>query len=112
MTARSVRLSIALNTMEIAMRDAMIGSMRVRFYDRGGSGDRYTMVYMDESRLDHSGKRLFSCFGMNETPAHPCYGIGMHSDCMIGPHLGKRIRFDQLPEECQKTVRRLAELTD
>ena len=63
--------------------------------------DRYTVVYMEQPENGHN---MFACVGMNDSPFHP-QGIGQHSACMIGRHLGKRIPFETLPEDCQKLVK-------
>jgi hypothetical protein len=76
----------------------------IRCYDSGDSfADRYTVVYTK------AGDGRCYYVGMNCAPFHP-QGIGMHgeSDTMIDRptygHLGKRIAFDYLPEDCQKLV--------
>lgn len=75
----------------------------IRIYDNGGKTiDRYTVVFMDEP--EHQPD-TFACLAMNERPFHP-QGFGQHSTAMPGRHLGKRIAFEQLPEDCQKLVRR------
>jgi hypothetical protein len=69
-------------------------------YDNGGrSADRYTVVYLDAP--ERPG--LFACIGMDDRPFHP-QGIGMHATAMPGRHLGKRVRFSDLPADCQKAV--------
>jgi len=84
----------------------------IRVYDDGGkTGDRYTVVYMNRKDYGYSkdykspyGKLLYPCLGMSASPFHP-QGIGQHSDCVLGPHLGTRIPFASLPEDCQKAVK-------
>lgn len=74
----------------------------IRCYDNGGKTiDRYTVVY-----LDHKNERngFFECVGCNGSPFHP-QGIGQHSECQDGPHLGKEIAFADLPADVQKLVR-------
>lgn len=72
----------------------------VRIYDNGGkSFDRYTAVYMH--RPERTG--CYECRGMSRWPTHP-QGYGMYGSAMPGRHLGKRIRFEELPEDCQKLV--------
>lgn len=76
----------------------------VRCYDSHGPGDRYTVVF---TRLAGTNCPYL---GMNAEPYHP-QGIGMHgeSPTMIdrptSSHLGKRIKFELLPPDCQKLVR-------
>ena len=74
---------------------------RVVCYDDGGkSADRYTVVYLDAPERQ---PRTYLCLGMNHEPFHP-QGIGMHSSAMPGRHLGRRIPFATLPEDCRKAV--------
>lgn len=90
----------------------------IRCYDNGGESlDRYTCVYTGR----YAGKLPGWCqyVGMNSQPFHPTYGIGMHGehDRMIDVnewgfsppiggkcHLGVRIAFRDLPEDCQALV--------
>jgi hypothetical protein len=77
----------------------------IRCYDNGGKTfDRYTVVFT-------RGKRVY--LGMSAHPSHP-QGFGQHGEWSKGEssidwptygHLGKKIAFEQLPEECQKCVR-------
>ena len=41
------------------------------------------------------------CLCMNAAPFHP-QGFGQSGTCTEGRHLGKRISFQQLPEDCKK----------
>ncbi|WP_432263368.1 hypothetical protein [Cupriavidus sp. TMH.W2] len=72
---------------------------QVRLYDNGGKTlDRYTAVYMfDEERNGAFGAR-----GMNAMPFH---GIGLYCSAAPGRHLGRRIAFGKMPEDCQRLVR-------
>lgn len=80
----------------------------IRCYDNGGeSFDRYTVVYTGR----WAGKSPWQCFfvGMSANPFHP-QGYGQHGEAegMIDRpsygHLGKRIKFDDLPADCQRLV--------
>lgn len=90
----------------------------IRIYDNGGAtADRYTVVYMDQVEqpghtVTRKGDSLhkteqvwveatFNSLGMNSEPFH---GIGQHGAAMPGPHLGKRIKWEDLPEPCQRAV--------
>lgn len=67
--------------------------------DNGGETiDRYTVVY-DESETYGTN---FSV-SMNARPFHP-QGIASHGECIPGHQLGKKIKFNQLPLDCQKLV--------
>lgn len=75
--------------------------MNIRCYDNGGkTTDRYCVIYMDQPE----GGKCFMSVCMNSEPFHP-QGIGQHGAAMPGRHLGKRIKFEELPEDCQKLVR-------
>lgn len=77
----------------------------IKVYDDGGKTlDRYTVVFMDQSAHSFICGRSFVCLGMNAAPFHP-QGFCQHSQARIGSHLGKRIEFAALPEDCQKAVR-------
>jgi hypothetical protein len=91
----------------------------IRCYDNGGdTADRYTVVFT--GRYRKTIRDQFQYVGMSEHPFHP-QGVGMHgeSDSQIDVnksgwppamgrknHLGKRIPFTELPEDCRKLVLR------
>lgn len=81
--------------------------MKVICYDNGGiSADRYTVIFLDERRRAFTDPRryFYEALAMNEEPYHP-QGIGMHCEAMRGRHLGKVIKLDSLPADCQRLVR-------
>jgi hypothetical protein len=81
----------------------------VRCYDNGGAtADRYTVVYTG----NYPGKPrgVYEYVGMNSHPFHPL-GFGQHGESQNGPidrpsygHLGKRIAFNDLPDDCKRLV--------
>lgn len=72
----------------------------VRVYDNGGkTQDRYTLVFMSFP----AGNGRYECLGMDEQPYHPL-GFRQHGTAVCGRHLGKRIRWEQLPEGCRKAA--------
>jgi hypothetical protein len=74
---------------------------KVQCYDAGTQyADRYTVVYMGSK---HNGK--YECYGLSENPFSPNMGVAQHGECTLGSHLGKKISFDDLPEQVQKAVR-------
>lgn len=86
--------------MRIPTNEIILGKP-IRCYDNGDrSADRYTVVYMF---CPERAYRSYSAIGMNHEPFHP-QGIGMHCAAVPGKHLGKRIRFSDLPADCQKAV--------
>jgi hypothetical protein len=80
----------------------------IRCYDNGGeSYDRYTVVYTGRYRHKTGGAQWH--VGMSAEPFHP-QGFGQHGESMVDidwptyGHLGKKIKFDDLPEDCQNLV--------
>jgi len=80
----------------------------VRCYDnKGQSFDRYTVVIT--GRYRHRTEGEFCILGMSANPFHP-QGFGQHqfSEAIIDKpsysHLGKKVRFTDLPEKCQELV--------
>ena len=77
----------------------------LRAYDSGPFfADRYTVLRLDWIGAD-SG--LVESFHMSADPFHP-QGFGQHGSSKPGRHLGKRIRFADLPEACQKAASHFA----
>ena len=93
-----------------------------RFYDNGGpaaggSIDRFTAVYLRPLTDQKTGSPIaWEYAAMNSYPFHP-QGFGQHGETRNGPadwpripslgrrnHLGKRIRFADLPPDCQRLV--------
>lgn len=75
----------------------------IRCYDNGGKTlDRYTVVYM----FDRWNPENINVFGARGMCAHPCspQGIGCYTSATPGRHLGKRIKFEELPKDCQELV--------
>lgn len=89
----------------------LVSGKPIRCYDDGGQcADRFTVVFMNRKDYGYTadyirrtGRDFYPCLGMSSAPFHP-QGIGQHSEAMVGKHLGKRIAFAQLPEDCQKAV--------
>jgi hypothetical protein len=78
---------------------------KIRCYDDGEAGDRYTVVFTG----NYKGRNGCDYIGMNASPFHPM-GICMHGnhnqviDYPSYANLGKKIKFEDLPEDCQKVV--------
>ncbi|MBX3018002.1 MAG: hypothetical protein KF767_08940 [Bdellovibrionaceae bacterium] len=73
----------------------------VRIYDNGGKTfDRYTAVYMDQPEYQPG---TFAARGMSTNPFSP-QGFGCSCVASPGRHLGKRIKFEELPPDCQRLV--------
>jgi hypothetical protein len=82
----------------------------VRCYDDGGKSiDRYTVVFTGRYRRNTGGAWLY--LAMNTAPFHP-QGFGQHGESVgVQPidrprygHLGKRIAFKDLPDDCRRLV--------
>lgn len=82
------------------MKDDVVNGQRIRCYDDGKSGDRYTVVYLD---CPERAINVFEAVAMSEAPFHP-QGCGQHCAASLGRHLGKRIRFSDLPADCQRLI--------
>lgn len=53
---------------------------------------------------DGTFKKMRMCLGMNESPYSP-QGFCQHSYGIPGRHNGKKIEFEDLPDDCQKIVK-------
>lgn len=80
----------------------------VRIYDNGGAtADRYTVIFSGRWKGRRPGWTFL--LAMSAKPFHP-QGIGLHDeirgeiDRPRYSHLGKKIRFQDLPEDCQRAV--------
>jgi hypothetical protein len=99
----------------------VIDGMRVprylRLYDCGDKAiDHYTAVFTGKYQLrgvpKYRGWRTFQCnyISFNEVPHSPNQGFWQHgsNSTMIDvprySHLGKRIQFKDLPEECRRLL--------
>lgn len=78
----------------------------LRCYDNGGKTfDRYTVVpprWATEERENPHG--TFNAIGASEHPFHP-QGFGQNCSAMPGKHLGKRVKWADLPTDVQKFAR-------
>jgi hypothetical protein len=73
----------------------------VRIYDNGGvTADRFTAVFMNEPER---AANLYGAYGMSEKPYHP-QGVGQYCSATPGRHLGRRIKYNDLTEDCQKLI--------
>lgn len=77
----------------------------LRCYDNGGKTcDRYTIIPPRWAKDYHERGALFCAIASDANPFHP-QGFGQCVSAVPGPHLGKRIRWDELPEDVQKFAR-------
>ena len=81
----------------------------IRVYDNGGETiDRYTVVFTGRYRHKTGGWSWH--LGMSGAPFHPQGFVQRGSspqriDWPAYEHLGKKIKFANLPDDCQKLVR-------
>lgn len=80
----------------------------LRIWDNGGkTADRYTLLPPRSRRAwkewRHDDGR-WEGLGSSEQPFHP-QGFGQHISATPGPHLGKRIHWNELPAEVQRFAR-------
>jgi len=71
------------------------------YYDKKSIDDEYTIVF---DFVERKVPKLYSCLCMCSK------GSYYHSSCQRGKHLGKKITFSQLPEDCKKTVKKLYDI--
>ena len=72
-------------------------------YDNGGrTFDRYTVI-LSRYRKNRHGYRVWDAFCMCDNPRNP-QGYGEHAEAQRGRHLGKRIKFADLPETCREVL--------
>ncbi len=72
------------------------GGLREHRGEWRGSADRYTVVY--DGKTDERGQTFYPYLAMSERPFAP-QGIGIHGETRC-------IAFEDLPEDCQRAVRR------
>lgn len=73
----------------------------LRIYDNGGKTfDRYTVVFLDRPERTPG---LFEALAASIYPFHP-QGFGQHVTAAPGRHLGRRVRFESLPEDVRRFV--------
>jgi hypothetical protein len=85
----------------------------VACYDnRGRSADRYTVLFggslwePDYAKANAScgrDPRLVQCLAMSGSPEHP-QGVSIWTDCLRGAHLGRKVKWLDLPEHIREHV--------
>ncbi len=77
----------------------------LRIFDSPKTADRYTIIPPRSAYRIHMDDRgLWTCLAASADPFHP-QGIGQHCLARPGPHLGKRITWEQLPAPVQRFAR-------
>ena len=77
-----------------------------RIFDMGADGvfDRYTIAFKGY-RVQGYGM-IYPYLASSDNPFHP-QGFGQHGESkefLTGKHLGKRVRFDSLPDDVQRFI--------
>ena len=76
----------------------------IRIYDNNGKTlDRYTIIFMDRPYSSDPGSVVKEALAASEFPFES-RGFGQHCGAMPGRHLGKRIKFEELPKDVQAFV--------
>lgn len=80
----------------------------LRCYDNGGkSFDQFTIIpprWANDYREREPSTWAAIAASAVPGPFHP-QGFGQHVSAMPGPHLGRRIRWDELPADVQRFAR-------
>lgn len=100
--------------MKMRRKHEVINGHNISVWDNKNVIDRYTVVYLDD--VYKNGKVNY--IAMNETPFSPNRGFCQHGDMPLyavaykgrGGAFDKRIKFDDLPEDCKKII--LEELSE
>jgi hypothetical protein len=72
-------------------------------YDNGGETlDRYTIVF---NTFHDYKKTLRECLALSKGDEDGFFGFSQFSSCQLGKHLGKKLKFEQLPEHVQKHIK-------
>jgi hypothetical protein len=70
-------------------------------YDnQGETFDRYTIVL---NTWFNNAKTMKDCLALSNNPTHP-QGFSQFSGCQMGKHLGKKIKFSDLPDHIQNHI--------
>lgn len=83
-------------------RTERIHGQRIKCYAKAPTkfADPYTVVFIDQ--YDTRTRQYFAR-GMSARPCHP-QGVGMGAETRPGPHLGRKISFEDLPVDCRLLV--------
>ena len=77
----------------------------LRCYDDGGrTGDRYTVIPPRWAHEHRDHRRMFNAIAASMYPFHP-QGFGQHVMAAPGPHLGRRVKWADLPADVQRFAR-------
>ena len=83
------------------MKTNEIYGTNLRCYDnKGKTVDRYTVIPPRWARQYRESAGLWMAIAASSTPFHP-QGFGTCCSATPGTHLGKRIKWDELPRDVQ-----------
>lgn len=86
-----------------------VNGVRISVRDNGGkSFDRYTIVFPGIDSRRSRGNLLHFALGASEFPFHP-QGFGQCVEACCGNHLGKTIKFSELPEDVKRFANQIIE---
>jgi hypothetical protein len=72
-------------------------------YDHGDDvTDRYTVVLNWPEYGTGSEETEYMALGLSDHPDSPNMGVSQWSTAVLGPHLGKEIALDDLPENVKR----------
>ena len=75
-------------------------SIRSIWDNEGETLDRYSIVFKDFYDRE---EKYFECLGLSIDPTY-ALGFSQFSGAMDGPHLGKKLSWEELPENIQKHI--------
>jgi len=79
--------------------------MYVRAYDNGGeTHDRYTII-PDAPEFGPALGGLTAALNLSDHPTWPL-GVSQWSEVVEGPHLGRQVSFDSLPDDVRAHANR------
>ncbi len=76
----------------------------IAVYDNPEFADRYTVV-LDRKGWTLSAPNLNPSIGLSGNPDNP-QGFSNFSECLLGDHLGRKVEFEDLPENVREHVRK------
>jgi hypothetical protein len=79
--------------------------IKIIYDNEGMSIDRYTVYFTHPKDWGIIQPGLYPYVAMSGAPFHP-QGFCQHGEGFLGKHNGKRIKFENLPEDCQRAARR------
>lgn len=76
----------------------------IRIYDNDGQTfDRYTVVDLNQVERPSPDGTIYAALGLSRDPFNPL-GFCQHCTAIPGKHLGRRVRFEALPDDVQQAI--------